>query len=40
VIGRPITSMDAPAASASAGVMTRFWSPTSLPAGRMPGTTN
>src|SRR5690606_19854009 len=39
VIGRPTTRMLAPALMASRGVITRFWSPTALPAGRMPGTT-
>ena len=39
VIGRPMTSIDAPAASACRGDMARFWSPASLPSGRTPGTT-
>ena len=40
VIGRPMTRKSAPSAEASPGVMIRFWSPTSEPAGRMPGTTS
>jgi hypothetical protein len=36
VIGRPMTRKSAPSAEASPGVMIRFWSPTSEPAGRMP----
>src|ERR1700733_7437877 len=40
VMGRPITSMLAPAASANCGVAMRFWSPASEPAGRMPGVTS
>jgi len=39
VIGRPMTSIEAPDASAACGVPLRFWSPDSAPAGRMPGTT-
>src|ERR1700693_3319434 len=39
VTGRPTTSRSALAASACAGVATRFWSDTGLPAGRIPGTT-
>ena len=34
-----MTSTDAPSSSACGGVTTRFWSPTSAPAGRTPGTT-
>ena len=40
VMGRPITRMLAPASCASAGPITRCWSPTAAPAGRMPGTTS
>ena len=39
VIGRPMTRTEAPSPRASAGVTTLFWSPTSAPAGRTPGTT-
>ena len=39
VIGRPMTSLDAPASIAAAGVAMRYWSPTSAPAGRTPGVT-
>jgi len=38
-IGRPTTRCVAPSRTASAGVATRFWSPTALPAGRTPGVT-
>ena len=38
VMGRPTTRQVAPDLMAAAGVTTRFWSPTSAPAGRMPGT--
>ena len=34
-----MTRIEAPAAIAAAGVMTRFWSPTRASAGRIPGTT-
>src|SRR5690606_34888045 len=34
VMGRPTTRCEAPAASAWAGVITRFWSPRAPPAGR------
>ena len=34
VMGRPMTSLEAPEATAAAGVAMRFWSPTSAPAGR------
>ena len=40
VIGRPTTRLLAPALTASAGVSTRFWSPTCEPAGRILGTTS
>ena len=39
VIGRPMTSIDAPSSNAWRGVTTRFWSDTSAPAGRTPGMT-
>ncbi len=39
VIGRPMTSTEAPPSIAWRGVTTRFWSAASVPAGRMPGTT-
>src|SRR5205085_1098453 len=39
VIGRPITSTEAPPSNASRGVTTLFWSATAAPAGRTPGTT-
>ncbi len=39
VMGRPTTRKLAPATRAAAGVAMRFWSATSLPAGRMPGMT-
>ena len=39
-MGRPTTIQSAPSATACAGVATRAWSPASLPAGRMPGTTS
>src|SRR5690606_25881877 len=39
MIGRATTRWVAPAARAAAGLMTRFWSPAALPAGRMPGVT-
>ena len=38
--GLPTTRCVAPSATASAGVATRFWSPTAAPAGRTPGVTN
>ena len=38
-IGRATTRWLEPAFNASAGVITRFWSPLSAPAGRMPGVT-
>ena len=40
VVGRPMTSQSAPWRMACAGVMMRFWSPVSAPAGRIPGTTS
>src|SRR5262249_22190110 len=40
LIGRPITRKSAPSRAASPGVITRFWSPSSAAAGRIPGTTS
>ena len=39
MIGRPMTKAVVPALIASAGVITRFWSPAAAQRGRMPGVT-